>query len=117
MKLCLPRWLREERKPTDAELESSDRRLFLRGAMVTSAGLVVARRIISVPKAMPRVLMAMDWAASPMAGTITYFVVDNLGRTFKTDCPTTVVATWEELHELLPKHGGGRNVQIFVRPA
>lgn len=99
-------------------LENMDRRLFLRGLMVTSAGLVVPRRIISVPKpiVMPKVLMAMDWAAAPSVGAVSYFVVDHLGRTFKTDCPTTVVTTWEELHELLPKHGGGRNVQIFVRP-
>lgn len=109
MKLWLPKWLRM----TDAELESADRRLFLRGLTLTSAGLVVGVPIISVPKPMPQ--SQVTWSN----GTITYFVIDNLGR----QCAmagvpaTTVYKSVEELFAAMPKHGGGHAVSIVVRPS
>lgn len=48
MKLHLPKWLRAD--ATDAEKVSVDRRLFLRGLTLTSAGLIVGVPMISIPR-------------------------------------------------------------------
>lgn len=50
MKLWVPQWLRQDRQATEKELVDTDRRLFLRGLTLTSAGLVVGVPLISIPK-------------------------------------------------------------------
>lgn len=120
MKLWVPKWLREERKPSDAELESTDRRLFLRGLTLTSAGMVVGVPLISVPKPVGSVL-GIDWTV-PGSEVITYFVIGHgipryisFGAQFKAQ-NGIVVETMQELFDHLPKHGGGCSVQVIVKP-
>lgn len=50
MKLWMPQWLQQDRQATEKELVDTDRRLFLRGLTLTSAGLVVGVPLISIPK-------------------------------------------------------------------
>lgn len=64
MKLWIPKWLRQDRQATEAELVDTDRRLFLRGLGLTSAGLVVGIPLISIPKPGPRGYLVVN---SPMS--------------------------------------------------